>query len=44
MKTGLELADNPPVNVGLNQAKILLGIDADIEVMEETLKKGLDDM
>ena len=33
-----------PVNVGLNQAQILLGIDADIEVTEETLKKGLDDV
>jgi hypothetical protein len=42
--TQLELADNPPVEVGLNQAQILLGIDADIEVMEETLKKGLDDV
>ena len=36
--TQLEQANNPPVNVGLNQAKILLGIDANIKVMEETLK------
>ena len=40
----MELAKNPPINVGLNQHQILLGIDTDIEVMEETLKKNLDDV
>ena len=42
--TQLELADNPPVEIGLNQAQVLLGIDADIEVMKETRKKDLDDV
>jgi hypothetical protein len=38
------MANNPLINVGLNQAQILLGIDTGIKVMEETLKKGLDDV
>ena len=42
--TQLELADNPPDNVCLNHAQILLWIDADIKVTDETLKKGLDDV
>jgi hypothetical protein len=41
--TQLVLADNNLINVMLNQAQILLGIDTYIEVMEETLKKVLDD-
>ena len=40
----MELADNQPINVDLNQAQILLGTDVNIEVMKETLKKDLDDV
>jgi hypothetical protein len=40
----LELADKTPINVGPNQAQILIRKDADIEVMEENLKKYLDDV
>ena len=40
----LELADNPPVKVGLNATQILLGIDTEIKASQDNLKKQLDDI
>jgi hypothetical protein len=38
----LELADNPPAEVGLNAAQILLGIDTAIRASQDNVKKQLD--
>jgi hypothetical protein len=40
----LELADDPPVEVGLNTTQILLGIDTEIRTSQDNLKKQLDDI
>jgi hypothetical protein len=40
----LELANNPPVEVGLNATQILHGIDTEIMTSQDNLKKQLDDI